>query len=96
MEKSISAQMKTFVDRFSDLLAVHKDLARLLRGKSTYLITSGSDDNYPKCFEDQFQLICEYLGMQYSGIHYCSFTELKTMSEPQIQAAKAFGQSIFE
>ncbi len=88
--------MKTFIDRFSDLLAVHKDFGRLLRGKSTYLISSGSDDNYPKCFEEQFQLICEYLGMQYSGIHYCSFTELNTMSEPQIQTAKAFGHRIFD
>jgi len=93
---SFSAQMKTFIDRLSDLLTVHKDLGRLLRGKSTYLISNGSDDNCPKCFEEQFQLICEYLGMKYSGLHYCSFTELNTMSESQIQLAKDFGHSIFE
>lgn len=75
-------------------LLVHKDLGRLLRGKSAYLVSSGSDDNYPKCFEEQFQLICEYLGMKYSGLHYCSFAEPNAMSERQIQLAKAFGHSI--
>jgi multimeric flavodoxin WrbA len=91
---SFSAQMKTFIDRFSDLLAAHKDLGRLLRGKQAYLISSGSDSILPKCFEEQFQLICEYLGMKYSGVHYCSFIDTNTMSELQMQAAKAFGQSI--
>jgi len=93
---SFSAQMKTFIDRLSDLLAVHKDLGRSLIDKSTYLISTGSDDNYPICFEEQFQLISGYLGMKYSGLHYCSFTEPNTMSELQIQSAKAFGHSIFE
>jgi multimeric flavodoxin WrbA len=92
---SFSAQMKTFIDRFSDLLTVNKDLGRLLRGKSAYLISSGADTDCPKCCVEQFQLICEYLGMKYSGTHYCSFTELNFMSEPQIQAAKDFGHSIF-
>jgi hypothetical protein len=88
--------MKTFIDRFSDLLALHKDLGRSLRGKSVYLISSGSDIYLPKCLEEQFKLICEYLGMKYAGVHYCSFSETNTMLEPQIQDAKAFGNSIFE
>jgi multimeric flavodoxin WrbA len=93
---SFSAQMKTFIDRFSDLLAIHNDLGRLLRSKQAYLISSGSDSILPRCFEEQFQLICKYLGMQYSGLHYCSFLETTTMSEIQIQAAKTFGRSVFD
>jgi multimeric flavodoxin WrbA len=93
---SFSAQMKTFIDRLSDLLTVHKDLGRSLRNKKAYLVSSGSELALPRCFEEQFQLICEYLGMQYSGLHYCSFIKTTTMSESQMQAAKTFGQSMFD
>ena len=92
---SFSAQMKTFIDRFSDLLTIEKDLGRLLKGKSAYLISSGSDLHYPQCFEDQFRLTCEYLDLLYSGIHYGSFPSTSELTPEQIQAAKAFGQKIF-
>jgi hypothetical protein len=87
--------MKIFIDRFSDLLTIEKDLGRLLRDKSAYLISNGSDSDCPQCFEDQFKLTCKYLGMYYGGLHYGSFPDTAELTSDQIQAAKAFGQKIF-
>jgi multimeric flavodoxin WrbA len=39
---SVSAQMKTFIDRLSDLLGPRKDLGRHLRGKRLFLMATGS------------------------------------------------------
>jgi putative NADPH-quinone reductase len=66
---SMSAQMKTFIDRISDLLSIKKDLGRELRGKRIFVIASFST-SLPKGFEEQFSQTCEYLGIKYEG---CSF-----------------------
>lgn len=92
---SFSAQMKTFIDRFSDLLTIEKDLGRLLKGKLAFLISSGSDLDCPRCFEDQFKLTCQYLDMDYGGLHYGSFSDTTELTSEQTQTAKAFGQKIF-
>jgi len=62
----MSTQHKIFFDRFSDLLTVRKDLGRKLRGKKLFVISSFGE-SYPKGFEDTFEQICEYLGMEYLG-----------------------------
>ena len=64
---SMSAQMKTFVDRLSDLLKIRKELGRKLRGKKMMVIACGSDDEeYPSLWEP-FKLSADYLGMEYLG-----------------------------
>lgn len=63
---NMSTQHKIFFDRFSDLLTIRKDLGRQLRGKRLFVISSFGD-SYPKGFEDTFEQICEYLGMEYLG-----------------------------
>lgn len=72
---SMSAQMKTFVDRFSDLLTTNQELGRQLRGKSCSLIATGSDEVVASCFEQAFKLTAEYLGMNYTGLLYCACNE---------------------
>lgn len=72
---SMSAQHKIFFDRFSDLLSIRKDLGRQLRGKNLFVIAS-FQTSYPEGFEDMFEQICKYLGMQYLGASFiCSETE---------------------
>lgn len=62
---SMSAQMKTFLDRISDLLKSRKALGRQLRGKSLSVLScSGSPESWD-CFYAPFRLSADYLGMQY-------------------------------
>lgn len=65
----MSTQHKIFFDRFSDLLKIRKDLGRHLRGKKLFVIAS-FQSSYPRGFEDTFQQICTYLGMQYLGTRF--------------------------
>jgi multimeric flavodoxin WrbA len=63
---SMSAQMKTFLDRFSDLLKSRKALGRQLRGKSLSILScSGTPESWD-CFYAPFRLSADYLGMQYA------------------------------
>ena len=64
---SMSATLKTFLDRISDLLKIRKELGRKLRGKRMMVIACGSDEiEYPS-FWEPFKLSAEYLGMVYEG-----------------------------
>jgi multimeric flavodoxin WrbA len=64
---TMSAIMKVFFDRISDLLTIEKDLGRKLRGKSMAAIAcSGSDDLHPS-FWHAFEATAGYLGMHYAG-----------------------------
>ena len=67
---TMSAQMKLFVDRLSDLITIRKDLGRSLRGKTVAVVASGTDAFLPEGFESPFRLTCDYLGMQYIGEYY--------------------------
>ena len=64
---SMSAQMKTFFDRFSDLINVRKDLGQSLKSKRVFLITSSSQNYLPQGFEMPFKGIADYFGMVYKG-----------------------------
>ena len=70
---TMSAQLKHFVDRLSDLTTIRKDLGRVLRGKSVGVIASGTDEELPEGFEAPFRLTCNYLGMRYIGTFYLQF-----------------------
>ncbi|MEO8384788.1 MAG: NAD(P)H-dependent oxidoreductase [Betaproteobacteria bacterium] len=70
---SMSAQLKVFVDRQTDLITVRKDLGRRLRGKSVAVLASGTDPELPEGFEAPFQLTCGDLGMSYLGASYHQF-----------------------
>ena len=63
---TMSATMKIFIDRISDLLDIRKDLGRKLRGKKMFVIASFGT-SLPKGFEDSFSQTCEYLGIEYLG-----------------------------
>lgn len=82
---NMSTQHKIFFDRFSDLLKIRKDLGRKLRGKKLFVIASFGD-SYPKGFEDTFEQICEYLGMEYLG---SSFVYSGTKHEEYLEQNKA-------
>ncbi len=87
---SVSAIMKIFIDRLSDLLEIRKDIGRKLRGKKLFVIASYGT-SLPRGFEDPIEQTCEYLGIKYQG---CSFIyngnnpELKKFNEVEISKAR--------
>ncbi|HGS4449180.1 TPA: flavodoxin family protein, partial [Vibrio cholerae] len=69
---SMSAQLKVFFDRLSDLLTLEKELGRCLKGKSVSVISTGFNKACPSCFSEPFQLTADYLGLVYKGCTYVS------------------------
>ena len=68
---TMSAQMKVFFDRISDLLHVKKELGRKLRGKSSAILSTGSSPQPMRSFEEVFINSFKYLDMDYKGLLYC-------------------------
>lgn len=62
---TMSAQLKTFIDRFSDLLTVEKDLGRQLRQKSMAALSCSYADDLVDGFFSPFRHMAKYLGMSY-------------------------------
>ncbi len=67
---AMSGVMKTFFDRFSDLISASKPVGRSLKGKTTYLFSTGSDDVLPEGFEIPFKRTSDYFAMNFKGSFY--------------------------
>jgi putative NADPH-quinone reductase len=67
---AMSAQMKMFFDRLTDLVTTQKETGRKLKGKSVFLLAVGADPELPPGFEVPFKLAAEYLDMRYSNCIY--------------------------
>ena len=75
-----SAQMKTFLDRLSDLLEKDNIQGQALKQKKAALLGTGKDLQPPACFEEVFAKTFKYLGMTYEGMFYCSVNQLEKES----------------
>jgi multimeric flavodoxin WrbA len=64
---SMSAIMKTFFDRISDLLKWEKDIGRTLRGKMMGVVSCSGHDDLAEGFDMPFRASADYLGMDYLG-----------------------------
>ena len=64
---SMSGIMKNFLDRFTDLLTIKKEVGRQLRGKSLLTISVSSSDDCPPEYRMPFERSAEYLGMKWKG-----------------------------
>ena len=69
---SMSAQLKVFIDRLSDLLIINKELGRKLKGKSISVLSTGFDLECPDCFIIPFKLTANYMGLTFKGYEYVS------------------------
>jgi multimeric flavodoxin WrbA len=92
---TMSGVMKIFLDRFSDLLNIRKDLGRKLRGKNMFLISSGSSPEVPECFKFVFKEMAKYLGMKYMGTFH-GWTKDNKVPKELIPLAQSFSQRIFK
>jgi multimeric flavodoxin WrbA len=92
---TMSAQLKTFVDRLSDLLTTHQELGRRLRGRSVAVLASGTDPALPEGFETPFRLTCDYLGLSYLGTCYGHFESDLVAATPVRETTATFGRELF-
>ena len=67
---TMSAQLKVFVDRLTDLLDIDLESASKLNGLNAALITTGVEEFCPTCYEDVFINTFNYLGINYRGCLY--------------------------
>lgn len=88
---TVSAQMKTFIDRISDLLSERKDLGRALAGKNTFLIATGAtDEALPQGMEDVIKLTSKYIDMNFQGSFYAKVLRDGQFSDGTLKAALNF------
>ncbi|WP_422358553.1 flavodoxin family protein [Reichenbachiella sp.] len=78
---TMSAEVKTFLDRISDLLTIEKETGRKLRGKSMALISQTEGDYCREWFAEPIKLTAEYLGMEFKGHVHVSIEDGKVESE---------------
>ncbi len=64
---SMSGIHKVFFDRISDLIRIHKDTGRKLRGKNMAMISTSNHDDLKTGFTMPFIESANYLGMNYLG-----------------------------
>ena len=94
---TISAQMKTFIDRISDLLSKRKDLGRALARKRTFLLASGStDDELPQGMEDTIKLTSDYMDMEYLGSFYAKVVGEREYDQDTLERAESFLNKLIE
>ena len=70
---SMSAIMKVFFDRFSDLIKIEKETGRKFRGKSMFVISNSYDEQLDYDFCMPFRLTANYLGINYLGDKHFSY-----------------------
>ena len=64
---SMSGILKVFFDRISDLIRIHKDTGRKLRGKSMAMLSCSNSGDAINGFSMPFSESAKYLGMHYLG-----------------------------
>ena len=90
---SMSAVMKNFFDRMTDLLTIRKELGRKLRGKSMAAVSSANGEGVPSFFA-AFQLSAGYLGMTYLGETHIQVEKRGELTEKGQEDLQAFLQLI--
>lgn len=64
---SMSGKLKTFLDRFTDLITIEKDTGRKLRSKQMAVVTTSQGGNLDEQFWLPFTETANYLGITYLG-----------------------------
>lgn len=92
---SMSSQLKTFFDRFTDLLSVHQELGQKLKGKECCLVVSGDDDELTAGFDMPIKKTCDYMQMPFHGTVYCAFDNQDNIRLGDEEMARDFGKQFF-
>ena len=92
----MSANLKMFVDRLSDLITTKKELGRKLKGKNLGLLSTNYDGNLNFDFAITFKLIAKYLHLNFIGHLHSSGLELENnnLSDKNISEIRKFSEQI--
>lgn len=91
---AMSAPLKFFFDRLTDLTENLKSQGKALDGKQVWVTATGTEEALPEGFEAPFRRTAEYFGMNYRGAAYL-YTGTDEAQRSQTAAAlAAFGQGI--
>lgn len=92
---AMSAQMKTFIDRLSDLVTMRKAMGRALAKRRLFIVVTSTDSCLPEGFVVPFELTANYLAMHWGGLLHGQF-EHDLKLAPELRAsARAFGDTLF-
>lgn len=91
---TMSAQMKIFIDRLSDLLTIEKETGRMLRGKKLSVLASYTT-SLPEGFELAFSQTCKYMGIDYSGCFFFYSGEDKILMQKNVTISE-FRSRVFD
>ncbi|MBE3879870.1 NAD(P)H-dependent oxidoreductase [Vibrio parahaemolyticus] len=86
---SMSAQLKVFFDRLSDLLTIEKELGRRLKGKSISVLSTGYNSELPDCFVQPFELTAKYMQLEFKGCEYLAIQTESDLGKVTFSAAQA-------
>lgn len=91
---AMSAPLKIFFDRLTDLTENRKAQGKALAGKSVWLVATGTDLELPEGFEVPFARTADYFGMTYRGAVYFSTGEDAIRRTADEEALKRFGAAV--
>src|SRR5882724_712271 len=93
---AMSAPLKIFFDRLTDLTENLKAHGKALAGKSVWMIATGTEAELPEGFEIPFARTADYFGMVYCGSAYLYTGEDVTLRAAGEAALAKFGEEIFK
>ena len=92
---TMSAPMKIFFDRLSDLTENLKSLGKSLAGKQVWVIATGTEAVLPEGFEVPIARTAGYFGMSYRGSAYLyTGSDAARRADSEVNLVK-FGESVF-
>jgi multimeric flavodoxin WrbA len=92
---TMSAHMKIFLDRWSDMLVFHKELGKQLKGKKIFVVaTFGS--SIPVGFEVPFVQTASYMGLLYEGCAYVHTGKKDKQFQPLSDVGMAMTKWVLE
>jgi multimeric flavodoxin WrbA len=91
---AMSAPLKIFFDRLTDLTENLKPHGKALAGKPVWVIATGTEPVLPEGFEVPFARTAEYFDMHYRGTFYLHTGEEAGMREADEAALERFGAKV--
>jgi multimeric flavodoxin WrbA len=93
---AMSAPLKIFFDRLTDLTENLKAKGKALAGKPVWMIATGTEAKLPEGFEIPFARTADYFGMTYRGAAYLYTGTDATLRAAGEMALAKFGEDIFK
>lgn len=91
---AMSAPLKIFFDRLTDLTENLKTHGKSLAGKPVWVIATGTEPVLPDGFEVPFARTAEYFDMRYRGVFYLHTGEEAGMRDADEAALERFGAKV--